>query len=71
MEKHEIRQLAMPVSRIILRYGSGALVSIGLLQPDVAAAVGADPDLPVVVGMMIAVGTEVGYTIAKRRGGAT
>ena len=56
----------MPIARIILRYGVGLV--IGAAQADMLAA-GAD----VVTVIALAVGgmVEVGYAIAKRRGGAT
>ena len=55
-----------PIARILLRYGVGLV--IGAAQADVLAA---DPDVVTVVALGIGALVEVGYAIAKRRGGAT
>ena len=63
------------IVRIILRYGSGALVAKGILSPDDGAIFAADPDvaqmLQVGIGAAIGAATEVYYAIAKRMGWAT
>ena len=55
-----------PIARIILRYGVGAV--IGMAQGNMLAA---DPDVVTVVALGIGAAVEAGYSIAKRRGGAT
>ncbi|KZX95923.1 hypothetical protein A3747_13670 [Sulfitobacter sp. HI0076] len=60
-----------PISRIILRYLSAALVTYGLLSPDMGAQIAADPDLVALIGLIVGVAVEGGYTLAKRRGWAT
>ena len=56
----------MPIARIILRYGVGLV--IGAAQADMLAA---DADVVTVIALAVGVIVEVGYAIAKRRGGAT
>jgi len=56
----------MPIARIILRYGVGLV--IGTAQADMLAG---DPDVVTMVALGIGAIVEVGYAIAKRRGGAT
>ena len=56
----------MPIARIILRYAVGA--SVGAAQGNMLAG---DPDVVTMVALGIGAIVEVGYAIAKRRGGAT
>ena len=56
----------MPIARIILRYGVGLV--IGTAQADMLAA---DADVVTVIAIAVGGMVEVGYAIAKRRGGAT
>ena len=56
----------MPIARIILRYGVGLV--IGSAQADMLAA---DADVATVIALAVGGMVEVGYAIAKRRGGAT
>ena len=56
----------MPIARIILRYGVGLV--IGSAQADMLAA---DADVVTVIALAVGGMVEVGYAIAKRRGGAT
>ena len=56
----------MPIARIILRYGVGLV--IGSAQADMLAA---DADVVTVIALAVGAIVEVGYAIAKRRGGAT
>ena len=56
----------MPIARIILRYGVGLV--IGTAQADMLAA---DTDVVTVIALAVGGMVEVGYAIAKRRGGAT
>lgn len=51
-----------PISRIILRYLSAALVTYGLLSPDMGAQIAADPDLVALIGLIVGVAVEGGYT---------
>lgn len=55
-----------PVARITLRYGVGLF--IGMAQGEMLAA---DPDIVTIAALAIGGLVEVGYMIAKRRGGAT
>lgn len=59
------------ISRIIARYLSGGLMSIGLLSPDLAAQFAMDPDVALVLGAIIGAVTEGAYAFAKARGWAT
>lgn len=62
----------LPLARILLRYLFGALASAGILPSVAADVMAADPDLAMVGAAAIgAVATEVGYFVAKSRGGAT
>lgn len=67
--------LVAPIVRIILRYGAGALVAIGLVSPDTGPEVVADADLTtvltVVVGVVLSLIAERWYASAKRTGGPT
>jgi hypothetical protein len=58
------------ISRIVARYLSGALVTVGF-SPDLAAEVAMDPDVALVLGAMIGSVTEGAYAWAKKRGWAT
>lgn len=59
------------VSRILARYLSGGLMSIGLLSPDMASQFALDPDVALVLGAIIGAATEAVYAFAKRQGWAT
>lgn len=61
-----------PTIRIVLRYGSAALAVKGLLPAGTDAAADADlvATLTTVAGLLIAAGTEIWYSFAKRKGGA-
>ena len=56
----------MPIARIIMRYGVGLV--IGAQQADMLVA---DADVVTVIALAVGAIVEVGYAIAKRRGGAT
>ncbi|WP_313666298.1 hypothetical protein [Shinella sp.] len=59
------------IARILLRYGAGALVALGLVDADIASQIGADPDLLVLVGAGVALAVEMAYATAKKLGWAT
>ena len=59
------------ISRIVARYVSGGLMTIGVLSPDLAQEFAMDPDVALVLGAIIAAATEAGYAFAKKRGWAT
>jgi hypothetical protein len=59
------------LARIIARYVSGGLVTIGFLPPDLAAEMAVDPDVALVLGSLIGMATEGVYAWAKKRGWAT
>jgi hypothetical protein len=60
-----------PISRIILRYGVGAMVAYGLIEADLGNQIAVDPDLIAMVGLGIGAMVEGGYVLAKRKGWAT
>ena len=60
-----------PISRIILRYLAGALVTYGVVPVDVGAQIAMDPDLIAMLGLTLAALVELIYNLAKRRGWAT
>jgi hypothetical protein len=61
-----------PISRIILRYGAGALVSYGVLSTDWGKTLAGDADalklVELVVGFGTAVATEWWYWLANKLG---
>ncbi|MFN7002169.1 MAG: hypothetical protein ACK4NW_01920 [Roseinatronobacter sp.] len=59
------------ITRIILRYLSGALVAYGLVTQEVAAELVLDPDLALAIGAAIGAATEGIYSVAKSRGWTT
>lgn len=59
------------ISRIVARYISGSLMTIGLLSPDMAQQFAVDPDVALVLGAIIGAATEGVYAFAKRRGWTT
>ena len=59
------------LGRIIARYISGALMTIGFLPPELAAQFAVDPDVALVLGGIIGTATEGVYAYAKRKGWAT
>ncbi|WP_138471420.1 hypothetical protein [Poseidonocella sp. HB161398] len=62
----------LPIARILLRYLSGAAVSLGLLSPQLGTGILASEESAMIVAGLLGIGvTEAGYYIAKRRGGAT
>ena len=63
--------LAPVVARIILRYLSGALLVLGLLPPEIAKQIGVDPDLTLLLSVIIAAAVEAAYALAKRKGWLT
>jgi hypothetical protein len=63
--------MSMVLARIILRYLAAALMTAGILAPDVADQIGADPDLVMLLGSGLAVLTELAYARAKAKGGQT
>lgn len=64
-----------PIARIILRYGSGVLVTVGVLNPDLGGQIAADQDilqiLQIGIGSAAGVATEVWYHFARKWGRAT
>lgn len=59
------------LARIIARYVSGGLMTIGVLSPDLADQFAMDPDVALVLGGIIGVVTEGIYAWAKRHGWTT
>ncbi len=58
------------ISRIILRYVSGALVAYGFIPHDAGADLAMDPDLAVLIGAGLGMLTEGFYALARRFGWA-
>ncbi|WP_108257901.1 hypothetical protein [Mangrovicoccus ximenensis] len=62
----------LPIARILLRYASGALVSAGAVSPQLGTGIAASENAAMIAaGLMGFAVTELGYLLAKRRGGAT
>lgn len=61
----------MAIARILARYLSSALVTAGILAPDFAAQIGADPDVILLLGAGVGVVAEWAYARAKKNGGPT
>jgi len=59
------------LARILLRYGSGALVALGLLSPEFADMIAVDPDVIALVGLALGTVAESAYAFAKKKGWAT
>lgn len=59
------------ITRIILRYVSGALVAYGLIAQEAGVELAIDPDLTMVIGAAVGGATELFYAYAKRRGWTT
>lgn len=66
-----MRELIPVYTRILLRYGSPVLVTLGLAAPETAQQIGADPDIIIAVGAGLAALTEAWYVHARRHGGPT
>ena len=70
-----ISLLAGPLSRIIIRYGVGALVMYNVITADQGAIVSSDPDLPTLLEIGLSalpgVAMEAWYWLAKRYGWPT
>ena len=60
-----------PIARIVVRYVTGALVGWGVLAPESAQALGADPEVIAMVAAGIGVAVEMLYARAKRTGRPT
>ena len=59
------------IARIIARYVSGGLMTVGVLSPDLAQEFAMDPDVALVLGGIIGAATEGVYAWVKARGWAT
>ena len=59
------------IARILLRYAAAALVTAGLLDSEIGAQIGADPDLLMLLGMATGLAVEMAYAAAKKLGWAT
>ena len=59
------------ISRILARYLAAALMTAGLIAPDVADTLGTDPDVLMAIGAGIALAVEGAYVAARRLGWAT
>jgi len=59
------------IVRIALRYAAAALVTAGLLDADLGAQIGADPDILILVGGAVGLAVEMAYAAAKKLGWAT
>lgn len=63
--------MSAAIARILLRYGSGALVVHGYLSADDANVLAMDPDMQMLIGTAIGALTEVWYVVARKMGWAT
>jgi len=59
------------IARIVARYVSGGLMTIGVLSPDLAQQFAMDPDVALVLGGIIGATTEGIYAWVKSKGWAT
>lgn len=59
------------LTRILARYLAGALVFYGLIDPDSGAELAVDPDVALLIGLLIGAITEGAYALARRWGWAT
>ena len=59
------------ITRIILRYLSGALVAYGIIAQEAGVELAVDPDLTLVIGGLVGAATEFLYAYAKRHGWTT
>lgn len=59
------------IARILARYVSGGLMTIGVLSPDLAQQFAMDPDVALVLGGIIGAVTEGVYAWARSKGWAT
>lgn len=61
-----------PISRILLRYGAGALVAVGLIDPDMGGTLAGDEDvlalLQIGIGSVAGAATEIWYWAAQKYG---
>lgn len=60
--------MAMVLGRIALRYGAAALVTYGLLSPSAGNSLAVDPDIQVLIGMLLGALAEGWWMLARRRG---
>ena len=58
------------LTRIFLRYASGALVAYGVIPHEVGAELAMDPEIALIVGTGIGIATEAFYALARRQGWA-
>ena len=69
------KAIAPVVARVLLRYLSAILVTLGILTPELGATLLGDPDvealLLMLIGSLIALITEAAYVRARRNGGPT
>ena len=59
------------ISRIALRYVSGALVAYGLIPAETGAQLAVDQEVALVIGAALGAATEAVYAWVKTRGGKT
>lgn len=57
-----------PASRIIARYLASLLVTAGYLLPEEARVLAMDPDVLMIIGMILGGGTEMAYGFARKKG---
>jgi hypothetical protein len=60
-----------PIARIIARYGSGVLVTWGVMSPELGDSLAYDPDVIALVGFAVGAAAEFYYWMAKRYGDPT
>ena len=63
-------ELIPVLSRIIARYGSGALVAYGIIPHEAGAELAMDPEVALIVGAVLGAAAEGFYVLARRLGWA-
>ena len=58
------------LARVIARYLSGALISVGFIAPELGAQLSRDPEVIGLIGLALGAGTETAWALAVRKGWA-
>lgn len=61
----------MAVARIVLRYVAMGLFTTGFWGEEIAEQISTDPDILMIVGVLIGIGVETFYKLAKKNGWTT
>ncbi len=63
-------ELIPVIARIVLRYGSGALVAYGVIPRETGAELAMDPEMAMILGAVLGLAAEGFYFLARRWGWA-